>query len=392
MAGGRVRTVLRQLKSAALVPGGYGVSDAQLLEQYLAQHSEIAFEALLRRHGPMVYGVCRRVLANNHDAEDAFQATFLVLVRKGQSIWPRSGVGHWLYGVAYRTSMKARAMNAKRRAKETAACQRACPPQAADLTACDLQAVLDQELHRLGDKYRVPLILCDLEGKTRAEAARQIGCPAGTVATRLVKARALLAKRLTRRGLTLSAGGVALVLGQAAAGAVPAPLLESTMTAASAFAARPLAAGAAISAEIIALTEEVLRTMSMSKCKTVVLFFLAAGMLTFGAFLQTASPQANVKREVSQDEVNRPQGQGPAAGAFLAVGKSYDFTPAANRQSFRGKVLAVRGEQWVRIDITEDDARGMSGATWINLNHIASIADAVEGGPIKGRFSFPEKK
>src|SRR5262249_7340371 len=153
MAAGRVNTVLRHLKAAACLPGGGGVTDAQLLEQYLAHRSEGAFEALLRRHGPMVLGVCLRVLRNDHDAEDAFQATSLVCVRKGGSIARRGVLASWLYGVAYRTSLKARAMSAKRRVKERAAGQRARPEAPADPAACDLQAVLDQELNRLPEKY-----------------------------------------------------------------------------------------------------------------------------------------------------------------------------------------------------------------------------------------------
>src|SRR5262249_42599616 len=172
---------------------------------------QVAFEGLLRRHGPMVLGVCRRVLHNDADAEDAFQATFLVLVRKAASVRPRGLVGNWLYGVAYRTALKARAMNAKRRVKESAAGQNLRPGAQPDAHGFDLQGVIDQEVNRLPAKYRAALLLCDLEGKTRAEAARQIGCPEGTIATRLVKARSLLARGLSRRGVALS-GGVPLVL------------------------------------------------------------------------------------------------------------------------------------------------------------------------------------
>jgi RNA polymerase sigma factor (sigma-70 family) len=389
MAAGRVRTVLCQLKSAAVVAGGSGVTDAQLLDQYLTHHSQIAFESLLRRHGPMVLSVCRRVLENHHDAEDAFQATFLVLVRKGDSIVPRGMVGNWLYGVAYRTSMKARTMNAKRRVKERMAAELVGPTASADLAQCDLQRVLDQELNQLSDKYRAPLVLCDVEGKTRREAAGLIGCPEGTVATRLVKARALLAKALTRRGLALSGGGVALLLGQPAA-AVPAPLLSSTMKAANAFAAGVAAAAGLVPAEVVALTEGVVKAMSMYKTKTILMVLFAAGLLTFAGLLPSALPQSPAPQSNDRQDRGVPlQRDSGTATSFLAVGKFYEFAPAFNRQSFQGKVMAVRGEHWVHVEIHD----GVSGPepTWVNLNHIVLIADATEGRN-KFRPNQPDKK
>ena len=155
-----------------------------------ASKDEAAFEALVRRHGPMVLGVCRRVLRNHHDAEDAFQATFLVLVRKAASIVPREMVANWLYGVAYRTALKARSMIARQRVRERQVTEMP-EPEAAEPDDCwrDLQPLLDQELSRLPDKYRVPIVLCDLEGKTGKEAARQLGWPEGTVASRLARGR-----------------------------------------------------------------------------------------------------------------------------------------------------------------------------------------------------------
>src|SRR5581483_4644935 len=151
--GHRMREVIRHLRRAALLHKGDGPSDGQLLESFLARREEIAFEALLRRHGPMVLGVCQRVLRNVHDAEDAFQATFLVLARKASSVMPREMVGSWLYGVAYRTEMKARTMNAKRRTKERLAGERSRSDSSADE---GLLEQLDHELNRLPEKYRIP--------------------------------------------------------------------------------------------------------------------------------------------------------------------------------------------------------------------------------------------
>src|SRR5262249_21683839 len=182
--------------------------------------------ALLRRHGPMVLGVCRRVLRNDADAEDAFQATFLVLVRKAASIRPRGLVGNWLYGVAHTTALKARAMSSRRAAKEREAAARPRPErEVAAETWERLQALLDQELQALPDKYRAAIVLCDLEGRPLKEAARQLGCPLGTVGTRLARGRSLLARRLARHGLTLVGGVLATVLSHNLATAqLPGPL------------------------------------------------------------------------------------------------------------------------------------------------------------------------
>src|SRR5437660_5868184 len=155
MPAGQLNAVLRQLHAAAFAPGAGGVADAHLLERYLADRDEVAFEGLLRRHGPMVLGVCRRVLGNAADADDAFQATFLVLVRKAASVRPRGLVGNWLYGVAYRTSLKAKALNDRRCLKEREAAAR---PRATSNPPGDLLQVLDAELSRLPDKYRAPIV------------------------------------------------------------------------------------------------------------------------------------------------------------------------------------------------------------------------------------------
>src|SRR5262245_5744905 len=190
--------LLGQLRRAALRRGTGGQADGELLEAVVARRDEAAFMGLLTRHGPMVWGVCRRILGNAADAEDAFQATFLVLVRRAAAITPRTLVGNWLYGVAHHTALKAKAMNHKRRARERAAGQAdraTAPPDEA------LLALLDQELSKLPDPYRAVVVLCDLEGKTRKEAARHLKWPEGTVAGRLVRARAMLGKRLGRHGV-----------------------------------------------------------------------------------------------------------------------------------------------------------------------------------------------
>jgi RNA polymerase sigma factor (sigma-70 family) len=224
MVTSQISEVLQHLRRTVLLRGGAEVTDGQLLEDYLSRHDEAALAALVRRHGPMVWGVCRRILRGYHDAEDAFQATFLVLVRKAASIVPREMVANWLYGVAHRTALKARATAARRKERERQVTEMPEPAAAEKDNWRDLQPLLDEELRRLPDKYRAVIVLCDLEGKTRKEAARPLGVPEGTVAGWLARARTMLAKRLARYGLAVSGGALGVVLSQnGASAAVPTP-------------------------------------------------------------------------------------------------------------------------------------------------------------------------
>jgi RNA polymerase sigma factor (sigma-70 family) len=277
------RTVLRE---------GAGLGDGELLGRFLEHHDEAALAALVRRHGPMVWGVCRRLLGH-HDAEDAFQATFLVLVRKAASVVPRELVGNFLYGVAHQTALQARRTAARRRAREvqvTVMPDTEAVPQDQWL---DVKPLLDQELGRLPDIYRTVVVLCDLEGRTRKEVARQLGVPEGTVAGRLARARALLAKRLTERGVTLSGGVLAAVLSRNVASAgVPNSVVSSTIKAASLLAAGQAAAGAAISVKVAALTEGVMKAMLFTKLKAALAVVLILGFVATGATILTCRTAA----------------------------------------------------------------------------------------------------
>jgi RNA polymerase sigma factor (sigma-70 family) len=267
--------VIQFLRRGGLLPDGPGMTDGQLLECFITQHNDAAFAALVQRHAPMVWGVCHRVLRSHPDAEDAFQATFLVLVRKAVSIVPRERVANWLYGVAYQTARKARATAARRKARERQV--EAMPEPAVqehDLW-CDLQPILDQELSRLPEKYRVAIVLCDVQGKTRQESAQQLGLPEGTLSGRLTRGRRMLAKRLARRGVMLASAALAGVLSKAASACAPPSVVSSTIQAASRFAAAQAAPGV-ISAEVAALTEGVLKTMLVNKTK------MAAAILMVG--------------------------------------------------------------------------------------------------------------
>src|SRR5262245_28937708 len=242
MASNPLNGLVQQLRRAARAHDAADLGDGELLERYVRCRDEAAFEMLLRRHGPMVLGVCRRVLGNAADAEDAFQATFLVLVRKAASLTARAVLGDWLHGVARRTALSARRACARRRAKEQAMAR---PDVQGEAIRDDWLPLLDEELCRLPENYRLPIVLCDLEGKTRREAADRLGWPEGTVAGRLARGRALLAGRLARHGGAVSSSSLAAVLAPSAASAcVSEPLLHSTARAASLLAVGPGAAAA----------------------------------------------------------------------------------------------------------------------------------------------------
>ena len=275
----RIRTYLHRV---AFRQERGGATDAQLLERFLARREEIAFEELVRRHGPMVLGVCRRVLGDAHDASDAFQATFLVLIRQAASVVPRSRVGPWLYGVARRTALKARSSAARRRrAEQDAVRGRTDTTPPADVGS-DLRPLLDAELGRLPEKYRAPLVLCLLQGKSRKEAAGLLGWSEGTLSGRLARAKALLGARLQRRGVALAGVALATALAESAAVAeVPAALAATTVRAAAALAG-PAAANA-VSIPVIALTEEVMKAMLISKLKAVVGVLVLVAAIGLGA-------------------------------------------------------------------------------------------------------------
>jgi RNA polymerase sigma factor (sigma-70 family) len=276
---------LRRVHAAALTREGCGLSDAQLLSCFAERRDVAAFEALVRRHGPMVLGTCRRILGDSHDAEDAFQAVFLVLVRKAASVTSRETVGGWLYGVAYRTALAARTKRKRQRAREKQVEAMPEPAFEPDDTWRELRHLLDKELSRLPERFRVPVVLCDLEGLPRRQVARQLGLPEGTLSSRLHTARRTLAQRLSRYGFCLSAGALATALTRRASAAVPAPLAASTVKVAS---GQAVAASAAV-----ALSKEVLKTMFLAKLKLAFgTVLVAAALGAGGVAYQVAKPRA----------------------------------------------------------------------------------------------------
>jgi RNA polymerase sigma factor (sigma-70 family) len=308
MATSFPKTVIQHIRRAVLWPDGGALSDGQLLESFIARKDEGAFHALVRRHGPMVLGLCRRILGNIHDADDAFQATFLVLVRKASTVKPREMVGSWLHGVAWNTARNARAMNAKRHRRERPLEAAPEPGHISRDLWQDLRGLLDRELKGLPRKYRLPILLCDLEGKTIKETACQLGWPQGTVAGRLARARALLAKRLTRRGIGLSTGVLAGLIGQRALADVPAALMATTSQAVKAFAGGQAAAGT-ISGDVVALTQGVLKSMFTIRLKiaTAVLIAVAFACCGVGVLMHKATGQTRqADKARAKDREPRP--------------------------------------------------------------------------------------
>src|SRR5262245_11454390 len=259
-------------------------SDAQMLDDFVRGRDPAAVEAIVRRHGPMVWGVCRRALSH-HDAEDAFQATFLVLARRPDAVRPPGLLGNWLYGVARRTALKAKTLAAKRHSREATVDTLPDPPAPEPAEWADLRPVLDRELERLPAKYRAPIFLCDLEGKTRQEAARRLGWPEGTVNSRLSIGRKKLAARLARRGLALSGGVLTVTLVERAAGRVPAELVAATVS-------QLIAKSPAAATPAAVLAERVVKAMSTSKLKLAAVVMAVAGLIGGGVFLLPASGDA----------------------------------------------------------------------------------------------------
>jgi RNA polymerase sigma factor (sigma-70 family) len=294
------RKVLEHLQTA-----GGGPTDGQLVDRFVATRDEAAFAALLRRHGPMVLGVCRRVLKDPHDADDAFQAAFLVLARKAASVLKRDSVGSWLYQVAYRAALAARAANARRRSVEKQV-QEMPDPEVAPAEAHDWRPLLDRELSRLAEKYQAAVVLCDLEGRTRKEAARLLGVSEGTLSSRLATARRTLARRLARYGLALSGGALASALSAEVSARVPAALATST--------ARAAAGQAAAPASAVVLMQGVMKDMLIQKLKVVagalaVVAALGAGGLVYQGAAPEAARAAPPDRPLSEVESLRKENE-----------------------------------------------------------------------------------
>ena len=292
-----------------------GLGDGQLLERYLTRRDEAAFETLVDLHGPMVLGLCRRMLRDPRDIEDAFQATFLVLVRKAPAIRDRDLLSSWLYGVAYRVARRARNQTIRRRVRETTVPELVvmAGPESSDRLEVD--PVLDQELNRLPEKYRAPLILCYLRGRTHDQAADELRCPVGTVRSRLARGRDLLRRRLTRRGFAPSAMAAILGTGPSLPAkllveVVPPSLVSATLKAAFGFGSAQTIQAGAIATSALALAQGVLTTMKFAQLKWLGLAILATSLSAGGVVAVSPAP-LQTPRTASDTSSPREQGKSP---------------------------------------------------------------------------------
>jgi len=307
--------VIRHLRRAAARTAIGTPTDAELLERFVVAQEEAAFAMLVRRHGPMVLGVCLRVLHHRQDAEDAFQATFLTLVRKGHGIRERGALASWLYRVAFRAALRLKTSGGKHSVEPLAEVAVTADP-VADAAWRELRPVLDLEVQRLPAKYRAPMVLCYLEGKTYEEAADALGCPKGTVAIRLLRGKLLLKTRLARRGLALSAGLVAAGAVVPGAQAFVPPALSAATVAA----ALGLASGAALtvaaSAGVAALVHGISRGYLVTKLQMAAIVILGVAVAGSGAAaiysLQPRAEQVRAPQIIAEAKQQIASPQKPA--------------------------------------------------------------------------------
>jgi RNA polymerase sigma factor (sigma-70 family) len=352
MAHRTLQAALRHIRRIAGGAAGPERPDDTLLERFVAQRDAAAFEDLVHRHGPMVMGVCRRVLGRTPDAEDAFQATFLVLLRKAGTFGRRGTLAGWLYTVAHRVALRARANTARRLECERDAMKNQdFALMDEDRAWNDLRPVIDEELSRLPEKYREPVVLCYLEGNTEQEAAQQLDCPLGTLSWRLVHAREMLRTRLAKRGVALSTGLLGTLLAERATAAVPPATFDLTLTVAGALLATgPTAATTAgiASVQVSALTEGVLQAMFMTRMK------LAAGMLTLILMIGSALAWA-------VDPADRPQAESSAAK----------------------KIAGIQPEQFAKLqELVKPKPGGFAEVPWMTDLWAARKKAAAEGKPL----------
>ena len=338
-----MRKVIRMIRRLAESSQLQMSSDDELLDRFLDGHDEQAFADIVERHGPMVMGVCQRILNHRQSAEDAFQATFLMLVRKGHTIRERRSLSFWLYRVAYRMSLSQRARNARH--PEQSLTEEVAVTESYDAAWQELRTAMDAELQRLPPRYRSVMILCTLEGKTYDEAARELGCPKGTVAIRLLRGREMLRRRLARRGLLAAAGGLAT---QAALphvlGVVPAALAGATVAAAVA-----VVSGAAISAvvpyAVAALVRSTSRDMWQEKLKILVTLLTVFCVGSAGASVTAQRPWFGPRpRFKAGTQIETPSKIGPSNQPRAAI-EAVDKNNPNNRFNWNPATMTTKPEK-----------------------------------------------
>jgi RNA polymerase sigma factor (sigma-70 family) len=315
--------------------GDEGPADAELLTRFAKQRDEEAFGLLLGRHGPLVMGVCRRLLRTEQDAEDVFQATFLVLARKAASIRKRQALSSWLYGVARRLALRARAGAARRQAREQPMVELPVYEPLAEFIWQDLRPVLDEEIASLPTKYRDAFVLCHLQDRTNEQAARELGCPLGTILSRLSRARGLLRERLGRRGVTLTMGLLVAMLAEHGRAAVPTAFVNPTIRAATSFAAGNGAVGA-VSASAAALAEGVIQTMFLTRLVGAAILVILMCVVGTGVYSYQDAPTKTSERErrTGQGDKDSEERQ-PAKGADRKSREGEKPYEDANKEALR---------------------------------------------------------
>jgi RNA polymerase sigma factor (sigma-70 family) len=377
MSSAQLGVVLQHLRRLTVIQGQGIVPDQQLVEAFLTRRDEAAFAELVRRHGPMVLNVCRSVLHNGHDAEDVFQATFLVLAQKAASIRHREAVAGWLCGVAYHLATKAQVAITRRRAREDRTREPAVPDPLLDMTVRELHQVLLEELQRLPEKYRLPLVLCYLEGRTQTEAARQLGWAKDILRGRLNRGRARLRARLMRRGLALTAG---LFLSALTRGSAPAALPAGRVQAiAKAVLASAVGRGGGLVSEHVAtLAAGAARSLFVPPGKVATLLVLVLGFVTVGAGLWA---QRQLAAQAPAAAAAQPV-DGPAAPAPPKTNPAKPRPESAIE--IKGDTIAVSGR------VLDPDGKPFAGAKlYLTASYGRPKKPAVRAtsGP-DGRFDF----
>jgi RNA polymerase sigma factor (sigma-70 family) len=336
--------VVHRLRAQVAAQALEDCADAQLMERFVTAHDEEAFAAMVRRHGGMVLGVCRRLLRHSQDAEDACQAVFLILARKANAIRKRDSLGSWLHGVARRVARRLRQQLSRQQQREARLVEEVVAATG-ERSWREVQAVLDEEIGRLPARYQAPIVLCYLEGKTQDEAARQLGWSVSTLRGRLERGRGRLRFRLTRRGLTL--GAALLGTNLAAGGVVPPGLVESLNL--SAQGSQTLAMNT-VSPHIAALAKGVIRTMWWQKVQTVAVLFLFAAAVSMAGLLLPFQSLATPEPGELKTIVVEAGGQKQPAPAKLML----NYPTMVQREEV-AKELEITDEQKNKFDKIKDD-------------------------------------
>jgi RNA polymerase sigma factor (sigma-70 family) len=360
--------------------GGAETPDAQLLNRFVSRQDETAFAELVRRHGPMVLSVSRRVLRDDHAAEDAFQVTFLTLACRARTIRRGQALAAWLHHVAYHVALRARAKTLRTAEVEREATTMSRPDATAEAAWRELTPILDDELRRLPEQYRGPLVLCGLEGMTHEDAARELGWPLGSLSKRLARGRELLRQRLARRGFVLSSTALAGVLSGDATASVPESLLTATVRAAGRMAALPPATAA--------LLKEVLRAMILTRVKsvavlllTVVLVASALGLGLLAASRAAAPQDTNADRPgQADDRPALPAPDKPRASVVAFGEKKFRFRCWIDVLAYSpdGKLLVIVEYNTLRLfdAVTKKELRSWDAPKDLAIKSVAFSPDS----------------